>query len=215
MNNAQQGNQANPQGSNEPVKKPGTITIGGPKQPKHSAQAANSQGMNEMISEVRTFATRIRFVEERIVNLRRSFQLNEQNVLDMNKKVNSELSMMSSDVLDLKRDISGMKNKMELIIKELMLSAKKEEVEVINKYLDLWKPVDFVTHNEVRKIVKQLLYEVGLNIDISSVEKTTETPQMKEMDAHLRPSKPGDDGVEENPIAKAVAEAQKETTPDK
>jgi hypothetical protein len=200
-----------------PEHKPGTITIGGPSKPKPQAQgAAPSAGMNEMIAEVRTYATRIRSVEERINNLRRSFQLNEQNVLDVNKKVNEELSTMSSDILDLKREISGIKNKMELIIKELMLTAKKEDVDVINKYLDLWKPVDFVTHNEVRKIVKQLLYEIGLNVDVSQVNQTTEesSPEHKEMSAHLRPSRPEEkeepEPLEENPVAKAVAEAQED-----
>ncbi len=115
-----------------------------------------------ILNEIRTFVTRIRSLEERVNNLRKSFQVTEQNIIEVNKKLNEETSTQNSEILDMKRDISQMKNKMELVIKELMLTAKKEDVDVINKYLNLWKPIDFVTRSEIKKIVRSYLYELSI-----------------------------------------------------
>ena len=36
-------------------------------------------------------------------------------------------------------------------------SAKRDEVKVHEKYINLWNPVKFVTQNEVESIVKEIL----------------------------------------------------------
>ena len=183
------------QAGQEPPKKPGTITIGGPKPKAKDAIPAGPQ-MNDVLSEVRTLTTRVRSVEERISNLRRSLQMTEQNVLELNKKVNSEFSVINSDVLDIKRNITQIKNQSELIVKELMLTAKKEDVTVLNKYLDLWKPVDFVTQNEVRKIVIRVFYELGMGVSLDELEAKKEIDKTRiETEAHPTADIPGDDIV--------------------
>ncbi len=126
----------------------------------------NSSGQEvvKLVEDVRRFSSRIRSTEERMNKFRRNLQLNEQTVLDINKKVNEDVGKINSDILDLKHDMSKIKSKMEMMIKEFSLVAKKEELDVVSKYLDLWKPIDFVTQNEVKKIVKQVLLENGLDI---------------------------------------------------
>lgn len=176
------------QNQQQPQQQKGTITIGGPK-----PQPAVNPQLMEILNEIRSYGVRTRSVEERVSNLRRSFQLNEQNVIEMNKRFNEDINDINSEIADLNRDIADIKNKIELIIKELTLTAKKEDVDVLSKYLDLWKPVSFVTHNEVRRVCIQLLYELGFNIKPESAEKP-KTPE-EEMDAHLAPEKPGDKNI--------------------
>jgi uncharacterized protein (DUF342 family) len=167
---------------------PGTITIGGPKRPESPV----APQINELLSEVNTFAARIRSSEERINNLRRSYQLNEQNFVELNKKTNEELTAVNSEIFDLKRSISDIKTKMELIIKELMLTAKKEDVDVLTKYLDMWTPVNFVTQNEVKKIVRRMLYEVGFNMKPDDSGQKIQKSE-KESEAHPSPEQPESD----------------------
>ena len=49
------------------------------------------------------------------------------------------------------------REKMGLIIKELQSVARKEEVKVLEKYINLWNPIKFVTSNEVEQIVNDAL----------------------------------------------------------
>ena len=127
-------------------------------------------GLNPMVNEIRTFVTRIRSAEERINNIRKSIQLNGQNYLDMNKKFNEETTVINSEITDLKRTINDIKSKIELIIKELTLTSKREDLEVVNKYLELWKPVNFVTQREVKKIIKAYMEDMGLVVDETKIQ---------------------------------------------
>ena len=42
-------------------------------------------------------------------------------------------------------------------ISELKNAAKRDEVKVLEKYINIWNPVKFVTQNEVESIVKDML----------------------------------------------------------
>jgi hypothetical protein len=53
-----------------------------------------------------------------------------------------------------------MENRIIMIIKELRMSAKKEEVDGLKKYVELWEPVKFVTQNQVEKIVEEKVEEI-------------------------------------------------------
>jgi len=43
------------------------------------------------------------------------------------------------------------------IIKELDIFAKKEQLKVLEKYINLWNPLNFVTTKEVEKIIEEKL----------------------------------------------------------
>jgi hypothetical protein len=46
-----------------------------------------------------------------------------------------------------------------LIIKELRLTAGREELETLKKYVDLWSPMNFVTQRDVERIVEEKMGE--------------------------------------------------------
>ena len=98
---------------------------------------------------------RLKMNEERFSELRKKMQFIEQSMISNQKKVNRELKTLVSDITDSKKVITDIKSKMGLIIKELQLSASKEDVDVLRKYLDLWQPVKFVTATQVEKIIEE------------------------------------------------------------
>lgn len=103
----------------------------------------------------------IRALEERYSNLIRRVQLSEQNTLSANRKAHSELVTINSEITDMKKQIAELGEKIALIARELQTLAKKEDVDVLKKYLNLWEPVSFVTQGEVERIVKRVLDEHG------------------------------------------------------
>ncbi len=101
----------------------------------------------------------VRTLEEKYNNLLRRVQVGEQNHLSNNKKVHTELKTLNSEILDLKKQIDEIREKLVAVIKELSVTSKKEEVDVLKKYMDLWDPINFVTQKEVENIVRRVLEE--------------------------------------------------------
>ncbi len=82
-------------------------------------------------------------------------QVNEQNMLSMQKKLQTDMKAMTLDLSEVKQAMRLMKEQTELIIRELKQSAKKEEVAVLEKYIRLWEPLNFVTRAELEKALKK------------------------------------------------------------
>ena len=97
--------------------------------------------------------------EERFSELRKKMQFIEQSMLSQQKKLAREIKAITSDITDSKKSLTEIKNKIALIIKEIQLSASREDMEVLKKYLDMWQPVKFVTETQVEKIIQEKLAE--------------------------------------------------------
>ncbi len=115
-----------------------------------------------MAVEITDVVRRLRMQEERQENLRNKMQLIEQNMISIQKKFLAETKTITIELTELNAKIRDIEEKMSIIIKEVKLSAKKEEVDVIKKYLDYWSPVQFATADKVESIVKDILEEKGL-----------------------------------------------------
>ena len=50
-----------------------------------------------------------------------------------------------------------MKQKFDLIGSELSDTAKRQDVIVLEKYINLWEPLNFVTRNEVEKLINSIV----------------------------------------------------------
>jgi len=98
-------------------------------------------------------------LEEQYTNTRRRITVLDQNMLSHGKKLKEEIQVVNTDFTELKKMIQDLEDKLVLVIKELKKTAKKEEVAVLNKYINLWQPLDFVTRKEVEKIINEILEE--------------------------------------------------------
>ena len=50
-----------------------------------------------------------------------------------------------------------LREKLMMVIRELQTVARKDEVKVLEKYINLWNPLKFVTQNEVEQIINEIL----------------------------------------------------------
>jgi hypothetical protein len=107
--------------------------------------------------EVANVGRRLRTLEERTANLVRKGQIDEQNMLSGNKKVAEEIKALISDISEIKKMNNETHEHIRQIAEELRRCAKKEDVKVLQKYMDLWEPLNFVTRNEVEKIIQEIL----------------------------------------------------------
>lgn len=116
----------------------------------------------DISNQINNLSRRLRMLEERYTNLRKNSELTEQNILKTNKVVQRETSVITSDLTELRRDFIDLKDKVKLIVKELVECAKSEDVKVLERYINLWDPMKFVSKDEVMKIVEDKLEEMGI-----------------------------------------------------
>ena len=102
---------------------------------------------------VKDLMRRVRVLEERYSSIRKNIQVNEQNMLKVNEKLMTEVQSVNEDMGDIKQSIRDVNENIILIVKELRETVKKEEVKVLEKYIQLWEPLNFVSHEEMEKYV--------------------------------------------------------------
>ena len=121
---------------------------------KSAPQQFDPKSLSE---DVNNISRRLRTLEEGFTNLRRTLQVTEHNVLEKNKLFSTDIRALTSDINDIRKDIDEIKEKIIDMVAELELAAKREEVKVLEKYINFWNPVKFVTQNEVEAIVREIL----------------------------------------------------------
>ena len=78
-------------------------------------------------------------------------------MLSKNKSFSTEIRTTASDIGEIKKELNDVKEKILEMVSELETNAKKEEVKILEKYINMWNPIKFVTQNEVEQIVKEIL----------------------------------------------------------
>lgn len=114
----------------------------------------------ELAAEVNSLSRRMRMLEERYTNLRKKTQVSDQNMLNIQRELRAAIKTMSVDMLEIKREMHDLREKMKLIVRELRETAKQEEVLVLKKYIDLWEPLKFATLNDVKKMIEEKVEQI-------------------------------------------------------
>lgn len=124
-----------------------------------STPAPQLRGENAEIEQIASIITdldrRLRILEERYGNIRKKLQLTDQNILESERGFVKELKIINDDTLKLKKQVNDYSEKIEIFNDEINQAAKKTDIKLIEKYLDLWDPKNFVTRNELKEYLKQ------------------------------------------------------------
>lgn len=147
--------------SEEEQKKQGVFDI--------KAEPAASYGV-DMVDQLRNISRRLRILEERYANQRKNLQVFEHNFISENKKLQSQQRILQADIDDIKKQLYEMKQRFDIMGAELQDTAKRQDVVVLEKYINLWEPINFVTRNEVEKLI---------NFILENKKKRTETEEKK------------------------------------
>src|SRR3989338_3481224 len=133
-----------------PKRHEGILKFGHQQQP----EAPDFSGMT---TDINTLSRRLRLLEEGFTNLRRFFQVTEENIIAKNKHYSAEIKTLASDIIEMRKEIQELREKFSLVVRELQTVARKEDVRVLEKYINLWNPIKFVTQNEVEQIISEVL----------------------------------------------------------
>jgi|FLOH01.1.fsa_nt_gi septation ring formation regulator EzrA len=125
-------------------------------QQQQTSDQNKTQSPFEKISQrVSMISSQLRVLEERYSNVRKKTQMTDQNLLDFEKEIKQETNGLSKDLLEIKRNLSDMNEKLTMMGSELQSTVKQSELKTVEKYVDLWQPLNFVTREEFKRYVKR------------------------------------------------------------
>ena len=76
-----------------------------------------------------------------------------QNMIEEYKDLTKDIQLLNEEMKELKKDMFQMRDIIGNLVKEMGAFAKKDQVKVLEKYIDLWNPLGFVTRDELEKIM--------------------------------------------------------------
>lgn len=118
-------------------------------------EEASPNIVSDIAGQVNNVSRSLKTLEDKYSTLKKKAQVTEQNMITNDKKIIGDVKLINSEIMDLKTDLNDLKEKLVLLIKELKLSATKEEVKILEKYISYWEPLNFVTRQELDKILSE------------------------------------------------------------
>ena len=83
-----------------------------------------------------------------------------QNMIEEYKKVMREMKAINADVQKMNVEMAEIKSVGKNMVVEMDLFAKKDKVRVLEKYLDLWSPLNFVTEEQLAQVVEEKIGKI-------------------------------------------------------
>jgi len=125
--------------------------------PQHEPQEAQRK-FSELFADL---GSRIRLLEERTENLRSHQDMIDASVIEKHKSLVSEIRNIEDGQRALRADMDMLKDVVERLTRRLDAFASKEEVKVLQRYVELWQPLNFVTRSELKNAVQSILKMAG------------------------------------------------------
>jgi len=120
------------------------------KSPKHS-KGADIAELQKLLSEV---STAMRILEDRYNNLRKKIQLTDQALLEAERNFSKEKHLLGEELVETKMKLHEFLDDMKIMKGELQSAVKQNDIKILEKYLDMWEPMEFVTRKEVDELLE-------------------------------------------------------------
>ena len=98
---------------------------------------------------------RLRINENRISLLRERLLVTDNNMISSHKELKSDVKELTQEVREIKKEVFQIRETLKDAIRELDMFAKKSDIKILEKYINLWDPLKLTTEQEVRKIIKE------------------------------------------------------------
>ncbi|MBU1269173.1 MAG: hypothetical protein KJ583_01655, partial [Nanoarchaeota archaeon] len=111
-------------------------------------QSKSDSPFESLTKRVTSLGSRLRVLEERYTNLRKKNDMSDENFLNFEREIRVEMKDLNKDFLDIKRSVGEINDNLLMMSSELDKSVKQSDFKVVERYVDLWQPMNFVTRDE-------------------------------------------------------------------
>lgn len=113
------------------------------------------QPVQNQYGPINEINTRIRILEGKYNLTRERMLLINQNMIDHYKALNAEIRAIKEDIKEIKESIEMIKDTSKNLVKEMSFFARKDQLKILEKYINMWNPLNFVTEEEVLELIKK------------------------------------------------------------
>jgi len=106
--------------------------------------------ISDLNSRVRTLENRYELLSERLLIV-------NQNMIESYKKLSTELNKITQELKTIKTSLTTLKETIKNLIKEMPEFATKQELKILEKYINFWNPLNFVTQKDIDNIINEKL----------------------------------------------------------
>ncbi len=106
---------------------------------------------------------RVRDIENKIVILRDRIFVTDKNMIEEYKNLNIQIRNINNEIKEVKSDLTKIKQTIKHMVQEINAFARKDDLKVLEKYINLWNPLNFTTEKDVEIIIKQHIKERKTN----------------------------------------------------
>ena len=118
---------------------------------------ADDQMQVDFTQVVNEIANRLRILESKQSLLSEKMLVMNQNMVEEYKKTIKEIKAVDGDLKSFKMDLDNVKNIVRHFSEESSKFAKQSDVKVLEKYIKLWSPMNFVTEKQVQEMIRASL----------------------------------------------------------
>lgn len=122
--------------------------------------AEEKEMIGESPDDLRKLFSWVKSVESKVIILRRELEVIKNDSARRMREIDTEMKAAASEVTGLKRELAKTNEQLGLVIKELKLTAGKDELMTIKKYLELWNPIKFTSKEEVERMIENKVEEL-------------------------------------------------------
>jgi SMC interacting uncharacterized protein involved in chromosome segregation len=149
-----QGNQMGSQTNVSPGSVVGSAKLSSSQPPSAKSGIPNALDFKNVNDQLSNITRRLKLLEERLIALKSKSSMLEENEMTEKKHTEKEIKDLGTQIKDVKLSVNQIRDDVLLIIKELQTLAKKDKVDMLEKYIEIWSPINYVSQNEVVKLVK-------------------------------------------------------------
>ncbi|MDP6845858.1 MAG: hypothetical protein QF460_02810 [Candidatus Nanoarchaeia archaeon] len=105
-------------------------------------QKVSPEGSGNVLGAIAKLNRRLSLIEDRLDNVRDQVDLIESNLVDKHKSSTSGLSELNNKIKDFNSKITDLKNENMRLSSQLGNFATKQDVQVLERYINFWNPLD-------------------------------------------------------------------------
>ena len=106
--------------------------------------------LSDLSARVRTLENKYNLFGERLL-------LINQNMIEEYKKIAKDLKTTEAESREIKTELYNLKEALKDIAREISNFAKKDDIKVLEKYINMWDPLKFITVEEEEEIINKKL----------------------------------------------------------
>ncbi|MBI4141260.1 hypothetical protein HY485_05480 [Candidatus Woesearchaeota archaeon] len=114
-----------------------------------------------VVDQMNTVLTRLRDAERRFGDVQELMRFHEEESRKNINRLWTKVKESDGRITELSHQLAELEKQLHLVINEIRLTAKKEDFEVMKRFVEYIKPVKFVTVDQVERIVNDILEEHG------------------------------------------------------